>query len=186
MNKNHKNAIIGGLLAIVFVMSVGYAAFYTSLNINGIAGISTTWDVHIKSIEVKSGAAFNDASKTLVGKDGLTADFGVKFVSPGDTITYTIVVENAGTVDAKLDNIKFDVTQNTNTEKDASGNTIEPFVYSYNGISTTESATSSDAGYIVAGTTKSFTVTVAYNDKITSDPTVKSSSLKMILSYIQS
>lgn len=186
MKKNHKNAIIGGLLAVVFVMSVGYAAFYTSLNISGTAGISTTWDVHIKSIDATAGASFNDTSKTMVGKDGLTANFGVKLVSPGDSVTYTIVVENAGTVNAKLDDIKFNVTQDTNAEKDDGGNVIEPFVYSYNGISTKDSASSSNAGYIAAGTTKSFTVTVKYNDKITSDPAVKTSSLKMTLSYIQS
>ncbi len=186
MNKNHKNAIIGGLLAIVFVMSVGYAAFATSLNINGSASISTTWDVHIKSINATSGASFNDATKTSIGQDGLSANFGVKLVSPGDTITYTIVVANAGSVDAKLDNIKFDVTQDENAEKDSNGNVVDPFIYSYNGISINDASTSSNAGYLAAGSEKSFTVTVKFNDKIVANPTVKTSSLNMILSYIQS
>ena len=56
MNKNRKNIIIGGLLALVLVMAVGYAAFATNLNITGTSTIDSKWDVHIKDggVTVKS------------------------------------------------------------------------------------------------------------------------------------
>ena len=46
MNAQNKNILIGGLLAIVLVMAVGYAAFATQLNITGTASITSNWDVH--------------------------------------------------------------------------------------------------------------------------------------------
>ena len=51
METKHKNALIGALLAVVFVMAVGYAAFAQQLTINGSASISSSWDVHIKDIQ---------------------------------------------------------------------------------------------------------------------------------------
>ena len=47
MEKN-KNILIGGLLAIVLIMAVGYAAFATQLTVNGTAEITSKWDVHFK------------------------------------------------------------------------------------------------------------------------------------------
>lgn len=43
--------IIGSLLIILLVMSVGYAAFATQLQLNGTATIQGDWDVEITKIE---------------------------------------------------------------------------------------------------------------------------------------
>ena len=45
MESKHKNALIGALLAVVFVMAVGYAAFAQQLTINGSAEINSSWDI---------------------------------------------------------------------------------------------------------------------------------------------
>ena len=45
MESKHKNVLIGALLAVVFVMAVGYAAFATTLTINGEATITSNWHV---------------------------------------------------------------------------------------------------------------------------------------------
>ena len=37
--------LLGGLLAIVLVMAVAFAAFSTSLNITGNASITSSWNV---------------------------------------------------------------------------------------------------------------------------------------------
>jgi len=58
MESKHKNALIGALLAVVFVMAVGYAAFAQQLTINGTAEITSNWDVHFDIA--------NDAQKTPV------------------------------------------------------------------------------------------------------------------------
>ena len=109
MESKHKNALIGALLAVVFVMAVGYAAFAQQLTINGSAEITSSWDVHMES----DGAAYNPEStmgttptgSVNVEEGGLQATFTANFTSPGDKITYTIPIVNAGTLDARLSNI---------------------------------------------------------------------------------
>lgn len=166
MEQRRKNILIGGLLAIVLVMSIGYAAFATQLNINGTASITSSWDVHIKSITpgIPVGTASNTAA--TVGRDGLSATFKTELMSPGDSLTYTVVVENSGTLDAKLSNIVF-----TPGDNDA-------IDYSYNGI-TENDVINSDGG------TATFTITVTYDSNVTSQPENTENTLKMQLSYVQ-
>lgn len=171
-NKN-KNALIGGLLAIVFVMAVGYAAFATQLNINGTANITSTWDVHIENV-VASNTVGTASSKSITpdfttAEKTLTASFTTELVAPGDAVTYTVTVKNGGTLDAKLSDIPFNFT-------DTESNAIE---YSYAGIA--------KGDVLAAGASKDFTVTVKYKDSITTQPadTDKVNELTMTLNYVQ-
>ena len=109
MESKHKNVLIGDLLAVVFVMAVGYAAFAQQLTINGSAEITSRWDVHM----LQEGAEWAPSSTmgtspsgtVTVAPGGLTATFSAALISPGDTVTYTIPIVNAGTLDARLDTI---------------------------------------------------------------------------------
>ena len=109
MEKN-KNILIGGLLAIVLIMAVGYAAFATQLQINGEAKITSTWDVHFKENNKayvasttgtgsEPGATMERTSATLYT---ITADLK----QPGDKVVYTFTVENAGNLAASLTDLK--------------------------------------------------------------------------------
>ena len=153
METKHKNALIGGLLALVFVMAVGYAAFAQQLTINGSASISSSWDVKITNIEVstQSGTASNIGAE--VGKGGLSASFDASLMSPGDSITYTVTVHNGGTIDAKLSEWSLEAGD-TNAE--------DPIVYTVNDLTNEEE--------LAVGADKEFTVTVTYNDKVTQQP----------------
>lgn len=113
MRGRQKNMIIGGLLVVVLLMMVAYAAFASNLTINSTAEIDSTWDVHIQSITLKnqSGTTVNvtspeggvsGASYPYVSTDGLTATFYAELMSPGDSMTYTVTVINNGTLKAKL------------------------------------------------------------------------------------
>ena len=112
MESKHKNALIGALLAVVFVMAVGYAAFAQQLTINGSAEITSRWDVHMEN----DGASYNPEStmgttptgSVDVKEGGLQAEFTANFTSPGDKITYTIPIVNDGTLNAKLNEDKLD------------------------------------------------------------------------------
>ncbi len=167
MSAKNKNALIGGLLAIVFVMAVGYAAFATQLNITGTASTTSTWDLHIKSITAGTPVGTATSKSATVGSDQLSATFETDLVAPGDSVTYTVEVENGGSLPAKLSAITF--TQ-------SSENAI---IYTYNGIAQNDT--------LAAGTTTSFTVTVTYNPAITSQPDDAdlTSTLNMQLSYVQ-
>ena len=113
MESKHKNALIGALLAVVFVMAVGYAAFAQTLTINGTATIDSTWDVHFDDSKTE-GAGIVDAE---AGLEGATAPNGGRISytdtnhkanlsatlhQPGDKVTYTLTILNTGSIDAAL------------------------------------------------------------------------------------
>ena len=112
-NKNKKNLIIGILSALVIVMAVGYAAFATNLDITGTTSIDSRWDVKILSITPDKTATNTgteqapvyttpgDIAHSITNND-LTANFSTALISPGDTVTYEVVVKNNGTLNAKL------------------------------------------------------------------------------------
>ena len=113
MESKHKNALIGALLAVVFVMAVGYAAFAQQLTINGTAEITSNWDVHMVQNEDEHtatatpassmGTPSDDAQVTVNGGSGVTATLSASLTSPGDTVTYVIPIKNAGDINAKYD-----------------------------------------------------------------------------------
>ena len=109
METKHKNMLIISLLAIVLVMAVGYAAFAQSLKISGTANITSKWEVHFDensaSYQTSSLMGTTPTGSVSVDDGGLTADFTANFTSPGDKITYTIPIVNAGTLNARLSNI---------------------------------------------------------------------------------
>ncbi len=163
--KNNKNILIGGLLAVIVVMAVGYAAFASSLKISGTSNISTTWDVEITDITTsnKVGSASVKEQPTF---EKLTATFSTNLVSPGDSITYNIKVENKGSLDAKLNKI-------TLTKED------NPAVlFETKGLK--------EGGVLRKGESAILNVSVTYNSKITSQPTKLDASLTATLDFTQS
>ncbi len=163
--KNNKSILIGGLLAVIVIMAVGYAAFASSLKISGTSNISTTWDVEITDITTsnKVGSASVKEQPTF---EKLTATFSTNLVSPGDSITYNIKVENKGSLDAKLNKI-------TLTKED------NPAVlFETKGLK--------EGGVLRKGESAILNVSVTYNSEITSQPTKLDASLTATLDFTQS
>lgn len=109
MEKKQKNILIISLLAVVLVMTVGYAAFAQQLNIDGSAAISSRWDVHFQetgaSYQTGSTMGTTPTGNITVEKGGLTAEFTAEVVSPGDTVTFTVPIVNAGNIEAVLNSM---------------------------------------------------------------------------------
>ena len=101
---NSKSIIIAGLLVAIVVMSIGYAALSSKLQINGTTQITSSWDVSIESITLasKSGTAAEVEAAT---HNGTSANFNVELKSPSDKITYNVVVKNNGSLPAYLHSI---------------------------------------------------------------------------------
>ena len=116
MESKHKNALIGALLAVVFVMAVGYAAFAQQLTINGTANITSNWDVHFDPSyatgESNASAAIQTHTGTLVGgatastpptgslsydSSNTTATLSVSLTQPGDYVIFTLKPTNYST-----------------------------------------------------------------------------------------
>lgn len=103
MRRDRKNILIGALLFAIIAMSVGYASFATTLNIKGTAKIDNNWNVAITNItSTSTGEAIDN---TLPSYTALTATFDALLKKPGDAMTYTIKVENKGSIDAMLNTI---------------------------------------------------------------------------------
>lgn len=114
MESKHKNALIGALLAVVFVMAVGYAAFAQLLTINGTATIDSSWDVHFDpaqttstAVVIVNGGSDTTTAGTISYADSLdtskptVATLTANLKQPGDTVTFTLKPTNYGTLPAK-------------------------------------------------------------------------------------
>ena len=168
MEIKHKNALIGGLLAVVVVMAVGYAAFSQALIINGSASIDSNWQIRIIDIAASTtGSGVN--SGVEVGSDYLSASFNASLTSPGDTVTYTITVENQGTINAKLSSY--------NWNSDTVSDTNEPIYFEVNGLSV--------YSVLNAQERTTFTVIVHYNNNVTTQPDVTQKEGTLLLTYVQ-
>ena len=162
--RKRSNIIIVSLCAIVLCMAVGYAAFSSVLDIKGTSSITSTWDVEITSAKVKGtkGEAENVKGPTF---DSLSATMEANFYVPGDAITYEVTVSNLGTLDAVLDSIKINLEDQ---------NVI---LFTVDGINSGEE--------LLKGASKTFNVTLKYNEDITSQPSLSTVSFTMNMNYLQ-
>lgn len=186
MKARQKNIFIFVLLLIVTIMAVGYASFASSLNINVTSTTNNNWDVHIKSITPSLIASYTNnngqiiytsaGSTKHIVKDNYTAEFEAILLSPSETVTYTVEVENSGTVNAKLANNGITFTDTTMGEQ----NPEDAILFSYSGIA---------PGDVIQanGGTDTFTVTATYNPNVTSQPTTEQleKEVTMTLNYVQ-
>ena len=103
-----RNYVVFGVLALVVslvAVSLAYAGFTQTLNINGTATIKTaSWNVHfanLKSKNVTNGASWitEPEIKTDTTQIG---DYNVEFNTPGQTASFEFDVVNTGSFNAKL------------------------------------------------------------------------------------
>ena len=167
MDAKQKNILIGGLLAIVLVMAVGYAAFATQLQITGTASVDSQWDVAIISVTPSASAGeqttvngrlvYPQSGDISHSNTATTATFNTNLKTPGDTVTYTITIKNRGTLPArvKTNGIKWiqDAAANPQVEDTTAGD--EPIKYSYN--------FANSASTLTPGAETTMTVTVTYD-----------------------
>ncbi len=160
-----KNSIlIVSLCFVLLCMGVGYAAFSSKLDIKGVSSITSKWDIRITNVKTKQliGSAENAKEPTF---GDLSAQMEANFYTPGDAAVYEITVANEGTIDAVLDSIKID------------GPEQDVIVFSIDGINSKEE--------LLSGATKTFTITVKYNEEITEQPENSSASFTTNLEYLQ-
>ena len=145
-------------------MSVGYSILMSELKINGKANITSTWDIRITGITTSStvGGAYNVETPTYTAT---TAKFHVSLVNPGDSMTYTVTIQNKGTLKAEVDNI------------DVSESGTDAIIYTVSGINNFTA--------IAAGETVTFTVTAKYNPNVVADPVQRMKKLTVDIDWVQ-
>ena len=164
LSRINRNYIIIGLCMILVIMGVGYAAFSSQLNITGTSTIATDWNVKITNIQSKnlSGAAKDTSTPTYTET---TATFSTSLTSPGDAMQYDITVENLGNVDAVLNEIQINDSNNPAITFETSG--IEK------------------GDTLLQKTEDVLTVIVRYDSNVTSQPEITTSNITVTLNYGQ-
>ena len=165
MKKKKQYLLIGLVVICVFLMlGLGYALLSQNLEIQGTGTITSDWNILITDIVTKEKSA-TASNVTAPTHSGTSATINAKFELPGDYISYDITVANQGTLNAVLDSIKIKM-------KDQ-----EVFLFSVEGIQSGEALNVDEE--------KTFTLTIRYNENITSTPDITNIDLSMNLDYLQ-
>ncbi len=102
-NRKQKYIIIGALCLVVTLLSIGYAVLSANLRIDGTAKVSgEKWSVEFVEKQAKTipkGKATCDIGTI---QNTSVTNLSAKVKVPGDSCTFTIPVENTGTLDASL------------------------------------------------------------------------------------
>ena len=163
-DRKKRSIVLGTLVGIMLLMIVAYAAFNSQLQINGTSNITSNFAVKITGITSGSivGGASNASDPTYTDT---TASFSTNLTSPGDSITYTITVENQGSIDATLTGI--DVNTGSN----------DAIVFETSGIE--------EGDTLLQNETDELVVKVSYNENVTSQPESTTSNITVTLTYEQ-
>ena len=180
--KDSKTLVIGMLCAVVCIMAVAYAAFSTTLNINGTASIESSWGVKLvdgpsctfKAVNASSAttatactgseqAGDNTMCASAKKESDSLATITMRFKSPGDTATCTVSINNYGTLNAKL-------THKVNGQAySATVADTDAIDFEVSGLDTA----------LAAGATKTITIIGRYKD-VTSQPSSTSATLTLV------
>ena len=163
-NRRKRTIIIGSLLAILICMTIGYAAFSTSLEISGTSNISSNWDIRITNITqgTPTGTGENAIAPSYTA---LTATMQANLYAPGDAMTYEITIANEGNIDAVLSKIN----------KSDSNNPAISF----------ETSGVNEGDTLLAGETAKMTVKISYNSSVTTQPDNLTAEMTVTLNYTQ-
>ncbi len=101
-----KNKLLIGAFAFIGLASVAYAAFASTLSINGTGTTTGTWNVAITNIALDaSSVGASDKTAPSVAGDSLSATFDANLAYPGASAVYNVTIKNNGTVNAKLSSL---------------------------------------------------------------------------------
>ena len=180
MNTKKKNYTLLVLIVLLLALAVGYAAFSSTLTINGTVTGTGTWNVHFKQngrflqADGTTVDSTHSGSATISQGQGSNVNnvmtVSVNLAYPGDGVLLEAIVENTGTMDAKLTGF----TINTNNDTDlivtqaAGGPTVNEVLSANGGTCTAtflikwnENSTVTSLG------TKTFTITYEYDQNTT-------------------
>ena len=183
--KNKKNSqmiIIAVLSFAILFMTVGFAVYATTLNINGTATVGgNKWSVHYVDTTYAESAGSKVASSKTIADTAVT--YSVTLDKPGDFYEFTINVINDGSFNAKLDDI-------TMTALTAAQQKYLTYTLTYDGTAYTASQTgiNNQLPYASGSNTKVVKVRVEYIQPETSSDLPENSvdvTLTAALDYTQ-
>lgn len=163
MKVTNKNTIIIGLLAVVALMVIAYAAFSTTLSISSSANVTSTWNVafdtnsHTASPTTGAGGTTAPTGTVNYSNGNRTATVVASLHQPGDKIIFTLTIKNTGSLNATL---------GSTTLSNASGCSINSLVCTSSNGNIKITATNPAQSSLVASTGETtITVTAEFVNK---------------------
>ena len=104
-NQNLKRYVVVCILSFILCVGIGFAAFSTSLDINGTGKVkSASWKIKFANLKPAElvGTATEETAPTISGEDTHIGDYKVTLTSPGDSVSYSFDIVNEGTFDAEI------------------------------------------------------------------------------------
>ena len=125
----NKNIILIVLIVVLVSMTIAYAALQTQLKIGNNDTTATvhggTWDVHFLANSVSTSTSGTGYSLTTPSVSGSSiSNVRVRFSDTDDSVTYTFVLQNAGSINAKLSAISPSTLTPSCTGLDSTSNSI--------------------------------------------------------------
>ncbi|MBR3198929.1 MAG: hypothetical protein IKG27_02830 [Bacilli bacterium] len=135
--KDNKSMLLFVLISISFIMVVGFAAFNSTLTINGTASTNPNWCIgfdnrNTSAYTITKGKSTGTSPTGSIGFSGSAcstnyvpvASLGATFYQPGDKIEYTLTIANKGSINAVIESITVDNTSVTSDQIIQKGNII--------------------------------------------------------------
>lgn len=160
------------LAVSVFGLGIAYALLSTTLTISGTTSVSAaTWDIHFNNLGATS---TGDATYTLPQFTSATSltDYEIVLTKPGDSVTFTFDIVNAGTISSTLSSLTKGTPSCSGVAGSSTGTTDGPIVCN----NLTYSFTYNDGTVITSGDTlnkgetKSVKLTLSYNSSASQVP----------------
>lgn len=102
--KNRRNTIIAFMLIAVLTMSIGFAAYSTTLAIHGTTEVSAEALEFTKDVQFVAASSSNEAFGTATIGDGQTATFAVSGMTQyNDRVQFTYTIKNASDFDVNIE-----------------------------------------------------------------------------------
>ena len=192
MNNKVQNILLGVLAVGLIGITVAYATLSQQLKINGTAKVaSAKWDVHFANMSTgaKTGyAEIATTGKLTASGTTVSGSFGT-LKAPGDSITYTFDVTNAGSINAKITGIN-PTTPGKTCAPATTGGSSSAATTVCNGITYTIQYTVGGKNLAVGDTltaceTKQITMKVAKTDNTLASEDVTVTATPMTITYSQ-
>ena len=148
------------LAVSVFGLGIAYALLSTTLTISGTTSVSAaTWDIHFNNLGATS---TGDATYTLPQFTSATSltDYEIVLTKPGDSVTFTFDIVNAGTISSTLSSLTKGTPSCSGVAGSSTGTTDGPIVCNNLTYSFT----------LNKGETKSVKLTLSYNSSASQVP----------------
>lgn len=189
-DKTYKTLIIAALVVAIGGLSLGYAALTQVLNISTTATVQSadkSWRIRFEN--PSTGVVTGSAEAGTIGLSDTDVTLsGVQLKAPGDTVSYTFDVHNAGELDAQLSTItmKNPKVQGTGDSANADATLVSNNFYNYT-LTYSDGSSIAIGDTLASGETKTIKLTISIDSSVTTLPTgdVTIQDLGCTLTYVQ-